>query len=336
MKPFAVMKYRFLSSFFAAVLLSLPVAASADGGPALFSGTIPDARSAALGGAGAALTPDAYSLYRNGAASVLAPVRGEAGYGFTPWMRSLSSGSTLHSAAGFGRIGERHAVLAGLRYLSLPEMSFTDDRGNPAGTARPSDLSVEVGYAYRLAEGFAASVAVRYIRSDAGLPSVASAVGFDVGLYYRHPTAWGGRRSHWALGARFSDFGTPLDYGYGRSMLPWKIACGGALLVDFSDDHRLEASADAEIKCYSYGSAFLGGRFGAEYTLYRHAVLRAGYRLANERRGDFSYTSLGCGVRFDRFSLDGAYWLTAEDSPLRNTWQLSLRVGWGLSSDRRK
>ena len=329
------MKYRFLSLLFAAGLLSLPAAVWADGGPALFSGAIPDARSAGLGGAGAALTPDAYSLCRNGAGSLFSDMRGEVGHGFAPWMKSLSSGSTLHSAAGFGRIGERHAVLAGVRYLSLPEMSFTDDRGNPAGTARPSDLSVEAGYAYRLAEGFAASATVRYIRSDAGVAS-ASAVGFDVGLFYRHPTSWGGRKSHWALGAQFSNFGTQLDYGYGRLMLPWKIACGGALFVDFSDNHRLEATADAEIKCYSYGSAFLGGRFGAEYTLYRHAVLRAGYRLANERRGDFSYTSLGCGVRFSRFCLDGAYWLTAKDSPLHNTWQLSLRVGWGVSSDSRK
>ena len=328
------MKYRCPSILVICLWLS-PAVLFAEGGPSLFTDLIPDARSAGMGGTGVASTSDAYALYHNGAGSVFSDWKGQAGYGFTPWMRNLSSGSTLHSVAGFGRLGERQSVLAGFRYLSLPEMFLTDDRGNGLGTVRPSDMTVEVGYARRLVRGFSASLTARYIRSDAGLDETASAVGFDAGLYYRHSAVFGRRSGSWTLGAQFSNFGTQLDYGYRRLMLPWKIVFGGAVVVNFSDDHRIEATAEAELKCYSYGSAYAGGRFGAEYTLFRHAVLRAGYRLGNGSQGDCSYTSVGCGVRIDRFCLDGAYWLAGKETPLRNTWQLSLRVGWGVPSGRR-
>ena len=72
---------------------------------------------------------------------------------------------------------------------------------------------------------------------------------------------------------------------------------------------------------------------GAGYTFARLATVRAGYHFGDQEKGDPRYTSFGCGIHFYHFHLDAAYWLSGTDSPVRNTWMLSLRI-WGGEAGR--
>ena len=80
------------------------------------------------------------------------------------------------------------------------------------------------------------------------------------------------------------------------------------------------------------GNRTLSGGVGAGYTFARLATVRAGYHFGDQEKGDPRYTSFGCGIHFYHFHLDAAYWLSGTDSPVRNTWMLSLRIDLGRRS----
>ena len=89
-----------LRTLLAATLLLAPCAAAAQGAAAFLD--IPaDARSAAMGGAGTALSADAFSAFRNAAPLSSAETRAGGGYTYLPWMRSLIPDTTLHAAAAY-------------------------------------------------------------------------------------------------------------------------------------------------------------------------------------------------------------------------------------------
>ena len=91
-----------MQSFFrniliAAALLAVPLAGTAQNAAAFLS-VVPDARSAAMGGAGVALSADVFSVLRNAAQLPFSEERFGAGYSYLPWMRDLTPRTALHTA----------------------------------------------------------------------------------------------------------------------------------------------------------------------------------------------------------------------------------------------
>lgn len=86
-------------------------------GAANFLTIMPDARTAALAGAGVSLTGNENAIFLNGA-SIAADknFRGGASYTYAPWMRDYQSGYSLHTLGGFYKIDEKNVILAGFRY----------------------------------------------------------------------------------------------------------------------------------------------------------------------------------------------------------------------------
>ena len=77
-------------------------------GAANFLTIMPDARTAALAGAGVSLTGNENAIFLNGA-SIAADknCRGGASYTYAPWMRDYQSGYSLHTLGGFYKIDEK-------------------------------------------------------------------------------------------------------------------------------------------------------------------------------------------------------------------------------------
>ena len=73
--------------------------------------TIPvDARSAAMGGAGVAISRVNNAVFHNGAATLSEAMhKGGVTYTYSPWMRDYESGYSLHSLGGFYKINKRNA-----------------------------------------------------------------------------------------------------------------------------------------------------------------------------------------------------------------------------------
>lgn len=146
-----------MQSFFrniliAAALLAVPLAGTAQNAAAFLS-VVPDARSAAMGGAGVALSADVFSALRNAAQLPFSEERFGAGYSYLPWMRDLTPRTALHTAAVYFKPDGKQAVSASFRYFSQYGSERTDEEGNVLGRLEPHDMAFDVGYSRTVVRG---------------------------------------------------------------------------------------------------------------------------------------------------------------------------------------
>ena len=205
-----------MQSFFrniliAAALLAVPLAGTAQNAAAFLS-VVPDARSAAMGGAGVALSADVFSALRNAAQLPFSEERFGAGYSYLPWMRDLTPRTALHTAAVYFKPDGKQAVSASFRYFSQYGSERTDEEGNVLGRLEPHDMAFDVGYSRTVAEGLSVALTARYVRSEPGADDVAQTFAVDAGLFYRHAVAASHRVT---FGFQAANVGGALDYGAG-------------------------------------------------------------------------------------------------------------------------
>ena len=127
----------------------------------------PDAVSAALGDAGVASTPDAYSAHWNNAK--FAFIENQAGISttYTPWLRKLQVGDmNLFYLGGYYRINDRSTAAASLTYFTLGDIDMTDIDGQKINTLHPNEFAIDATYALKLTDDLSLGATGRYMRSD--------------------------------------------------------------------------------------------------------------------------------------------------------------------------
>lgn len=329
------MKKRYIPFIILSVLgfvASAQTTNNSDSEAASFLGITPDARSAGMGGVGTALSPDAFSFYHNAATTLFSQKKGSVAFSYTPWMRDLVSGSTLYSVGGFYKIGHKQSVVAGFRSFSHPDMNISDENGNITDKFTPKEWVLDLGYSRLLTKNLSVALTLHYIHSDMGSyngADAASAVTFDFGMYYQRKTNLVDSAT-WSVGLQVANIGSKIKYSDTKYDLPGKISLGGALNLPFSKNHILNCALDFGYQMIPSGSSNFYAGIGAEYTCMKYGVLRAGYHLGDKDKGYDSYGSLGCGVRYHYISGDFSYLLAGSDSPLKNSYQLTIGVDFGL------
>jgi hypothetical protein len=318
-----------MQSFFrniliAAALLAVPLAGTAQNAAAFLS-VVPDARSAAMGGAGVALSADVFSALRNAAQLPFSEERFGAGYSYLPWMRDLTPRTALHTAAVYFKPDGKQAVSASFRYFSQYGSERTDEEGNVLGRLEPHDMAFDVGYSRTVAEGLSVALTARYVRSEPGTADVAQTFAVDAGLFYRHAVAASHRVT---FGFQAANVGGALDYGAGNRQLPWVLKAGAAAELGLSEAHGLTLTAETEYRLRPSELRAWSGSFGAEYCCFGILALRGGYRMGDRSTGESRYGSAGAGLRWKYVAADAAYLLAGSSSPLRNTWILSVLFNW--------
>ena len=318
-----------MQSFFrniliAAALLAVPLAGTAQNAAAFLS-VVPDARSAAMGGAGVALSADVFSALRNAAQLPFSEERFGAGYSYLPWMRDLTPRTALHTAAVYFKPDGKQAVSASFRYFSQYGSERTDEEGNVLGRLEPHDMAFDVGYSRTVAEGLSVALTARYVRSEPGTDDVAQTFAVDAGLFYRHAVAASHRVT---FGFQAANVGGALDYGAGNRQLPWVLKAGAAAELGLSEAHGLTLTAETEYRLRPSELRAWSGSFGAEYRCFGILALRGGYRMGDRSTGEYRYGSAGAGFRWKYVAADAAYLLAGSSSPLRNTWILSVLFNW--------
>ena len=126
----------------------------------------PDATSSAMGDAGVASTPDAYSAHWNNAK--FAFIDGTMGLSttYTPWLRNLKVGDmNLLYLGGYYRINSRSTAAASLTYFTLGDMDHTDAEGNKLQTIHPNEFAFDVTYALKLTDNLALGDVFRNIEA---------------------------------------------------------------------------------------------------------------------------------------------------------------------------
>lgn len=303
-----------------------------DSEAAPFLGITPDARSAAMGDVGTALSPGAFSVYHNAAATLFSAEKGAVAYSYTPWMRDLVSGNTLNSFGGFYKIGDKQSIVAGFRSFTHSDMNVSDENGNIIEKFTPKEWSLDLGYSRLLMKDLSMALTFHYIHSDMGSyngTDAGSAVAFDLGIYYRHKTALLDSAT-WSVGLQVANIGSKVKYLDTKYDLPGKIKLGGAIHLPFNENHILNCALDLDYQIIPSGSTNFQAGIGAEYMCMKYAAVRAGYHLGDKDKGYDSYGTLGCGVRFYHIQGDFSYLLAKSDSPLKNTFRFTVGVDFGL------
>ena len=129
------------------------------------------------------LPQPSFSLYNNTAATVLSDTKGALGASYTLWQ----TGRTNHLAAlsGFSMLGQKNAISLGFRSYLHPVSELSNPEGNVTDTYKPLEFSVDLGYAYKIAENFSAGATLHYIRSQMGPEHAGNAFAADLGLLYK-------------------------------------------------------------------------------------------------------------------------------------------------------
>lgn len=220
-----------------------------------FLSIAPDARGGAMGDAGVASSPDAYSQYWNPAKFAFVDGAGGMSLSYTPWLRKLVKDIDLAYLSGYYKIADVQTVSASLRYFSLGEVMIRKDATSPAITAKPYDLAIDATYSRILAENFSMGVTLRFIYSDllGGAPveeaetlTPAAAVAADISAYYGAPVAFAEGEGFARGGLNISNIGSKISYGDDLNMafLPTNMRLGGSVTYPLDPYNKISANLD--------------------------------------------------------------------------------------------
>lgn len=213
----------------------------------------PEARGTAMGDAGVASTPDINSQHWNPAKYAFMESKAGASLSITPWLRSLVSDINLFYGAAYYKINRRNTVSASLRYFSLGNLVFYDDRGDEQGTYKPNEFAIDAAYSLSLSDNLSGAVALRYIHSDLGFQldddgySAGNAAAADIAFYFKKSISID--RSNAAeimAGINISNIGTKVTYDNGTTneYLPANLRLGVGIWYDIDHYNRIGATID--------------------------------------------------------------------------------------------
>ncbi|MBC7923134.1 MAG: type IX secretion system outer membrane channel protein PorV, partial [Ferruginibacter sp.] len=233
----------------------------------------PDSRSAAMGDAGAALSPDANSIYWNPAKLAFSEKRWGASVSYNPWLRTLVNDMALSYLAGYRKFDDdKQAVGLGIQYFDLGTINFTDNSGNSLGDGTPREVAITASYARQLGREFSMAVNLRYINSNlngyndvvgVGVRPGSTAAG-DIAAYYTKDKNWGGKDVNLALGAVISNLGGKIAYSNvdgQRDFIPTNLKLGSALTYNVDVYNKFTFALDVnKLMVPTPDTALINGR----------------------------------------------------------------------------
>ncbi|MBD2716058.1 type IX secretion system outer membrane channel protein PorV [Microvirga sp. STR05] len=212
----------------------------------------PDSRSAALGEAGVATSPDANAGYHNAGKLGFINTQYSVSPSYSPWLRSVTDDMGLAYLSGTAKIGQRSAISASLMYFDLGTISFRDDFNVSKGDYNPKEYAFSVAYGQKLTDNFGVGVAARYIRSNLtgnssgtdSRPGNAAAV--DLGAYYNKDLSIGASDYNLGLGATITNIGNKITYTNANQadFLPTRLKLGFALTRELDAYNKLTLTVD--------------------------------------------------------------------------------------------
>ncbi|MCC9166654.1 type IX secretion system outer membrane channel protein PorV [Pontibacter harenae] len=323
----------------------------------------PDARSAALGDAGVALSPDANTTFWNPAKLGFVENDMSVGFSYSPWLRNVVDDMSLNYLSGYKKLSETSAISASLMYFDLGDIQFVDENRNQIRDYNPKEYAISVAYGQALSEYFSLGIGARFIHSNlAGNVNISGSnlesqpgntAAVDVGVYYNRKL---NQALTLAFGANISNIGGKIAYtdsADARSFLPTNLKVGTAVTYNLDAYNSLTFVLDGnKLLVPSPGAnsnqSVISGIFssfgdaedgfseemqevslstGLEYWYNSLFAARAGYFYENPNKGGRQYLSFGIGLRYQKFGVDVAYLVPNEQSnPLAQTLRFSLAL----------
>ena len=213
----------------------------------------PDSRAGAMGDAGVATTPDAYSNHWNPSKIAFAE-NSSIGFSYSPWLSQIASDIHLTYLSGFHQIDDLSGFGLSMRYFSLGDITFTDEIGDWQGDHRPYEMAIDGSYARKLSDRFSIGVGLRYIYSNlTGGHSVGGvesnpgqSVAGDISAFYTRDRELFGYDGNLSFGANFSNLGAKVTYteDIESSFLPANMRLGTSATIDIDDFNSFTTNFD--------------------------------------------------------------------------------------------
>lgn len=197
----------------------------------------PDSRGSAMGDAGVATSPDAYSVHWNNAK--LAFIEDDMGFSFSysPWLGNIVDDMSLNYLTFYKKVDRFQAFGVTMRYFDLGEIQLTDGTGEPLGLENPREAAVDATYSRKLSENIGVGVTGRFIWSNltgniTGVndSQAGTSVAVDLGFYYNKELVLNGMNTELSLGAHISNFGQKVTYSNesNEDFIPGNLRLGTA------------------------------------------------------------------------------------------------------------
>ena len=211
----------------------------------------PDSRSAALGDAGVALSPDANAVYHNPGKLGFVKNPYALSPSYSPWLRNVTDDMSIQSLSGYKKFGQRAALGAAITYFDLGQIDFRSDTNQPTGTFNPKEYSVAVSYGQQLSQYFGIGATARYIRSNLTGSNIqdsrpGNAVAVDLGAYYNRDVSIGASDYNLAFGAAVTNVGNKINYTKAdqADFLPTNLKIGTAITRELDAYNKITLTVD--------------------------------------------------------------------------------------------
>jgi len=215
----------------------------------------PDSRAGAMGDVGVASSPDANSMHWNVAKMAFVEKEMGVSLSYSPWLRRLVPDINLSYVSGYKKLGKDKAIGASLRYFSLGDIKFTDERGNAIGDFNPAEFAFDVGFSQKFGDRFSGGIAGRYIYSnltggiDVGGTSSKAGKSFavDVGVFYTNDDMNViGQDAILNLGMNISNIGAKIGYTADavKDFIPINMRLGQSLTFVLDDYNSVSILTD--------------------------------------------------------------------------------------------
>lgn len=277
----------------------------------------PDPVALSMGGTGTTLEATPYAMWNNAATAALTDDKFQIGAVYSLWQPSTTANNAI-AVAGYGRVAKFMTISAGIKYFGHSPYDITDGMtGMVTGQFTPVDLQAGIGLGFRILPILSLGANINYVHSDIGGPQKGAAVAVDFGAMVDLKFV--------RIGVTASNIGSTINYGGPSSYgLPANLKFGVGTVQYFGNEDRHAFSANLEGGLTFDKTAVFAG-IGAQYAWNDLVRVSAGYHYGDASKLFYgSYASVGVGIKLIGISLNAAYLIAVDDSPIGNTFSVGL------------
>lgn len=306
---------------------------------------VPDARGAALGDAGIAISADPSAMHFNAAKLAMSEKEFEVSTTYTPWLKNLGLNDIyLAYLAGYNKFDKIQAIGYSIRYFSLGELEYRDNTGVMIGKGNPAEFEVALSYSRKLSDKFAAGLTGKFVYSnlasgqtvDGVAIESAKSFAIDISLYHKTKFNLGGYKTKMNTGLTISNVGSPITYtnSKDKDFLPQNLGIGTSLDMQFDDYNSMSFILDLNKLLLPTPIVQLDSNGIAHYEKFDGSPFDAIFASFSDAEGGFTEeireisASIGVEYWYDKqFAIRAGYFY---EHPLKGDRQF-LTLGLGLN-----
>ena len=211
----------------------------------------PDARAGAMGDAGCASTPDAWSNYWNASKNAFIKKDFGIAVAYTPWLRALIPDLNLVDMSLYKKVGKNGNLEIFNRYFSWGDVA-NYSLGFTNGKLNSFDYAGNISYSHRLSEKFSVGGTLKYIYSNqAGINPTQTrpgqSIAADISCYWKDTVNFLTTKNIFAWGINISNVGSKISYANTgeREFLPQNLRIGISYKMNMDEHNSIELICDA-------------------------------------------------------------------------------------------